>query len=62
MKPDPDLLVKAETRSGYEFEHYLYNSCNVNNMLCIHHSPDYFLNKLNGYILLKLGSFSSHDM
>jgi hypothetical protein len=36
-KADPDLCLKAETRSDDGFKYYSYVLCYVDDVLCIHH-------------------------
>ena len=59
---DPDLLVKAEYRSGDKLEYYSYILCYVDDIFCINHDPDDLLNKLNRYVPLKHSSVGSPDM
>ena len=59
---DPILWMKDEYRSEDKFEHYSHILCLVDDILCIHHNPDDVLNKLNGYVQLKLGSVWCCDM
>ena len=61
-KADLDLCVKPETRPDDGFDYKLFILCNVNDILCIHHSLENVLKKLNGYISLKPGSVGSTDM
>ena len=56
---DPDLWMKAEYRPEDKLEHYSYILCYVDEILCIHHDLDDVINKLNGYVSLKLGSGGS---
>ena len=59
---DPDLCMKAQCRSEDKLQYYSYILCYVDDILCIHHNPDYVLNKLNEYVLLKPGSTKSPNM
>ena len=48
---DPDLWTKAENSSEDKLEHYSYNLCYVDDILCIHHDPDDILNKLCVHVI-----------
>ena len=54
--------MKAQYRPDDKLAYYSYILCYVDDILCIHHDPDDVLNKLNGYVMLKPGSFGSPDM
>ena len=51
--------MKPDFRPEDKLEYYTYIIHSVDDILCIHHEPAGVLNKLNGYVLLKLGSVGS---
>jgi hypothetical protein len=56
-KANPNLWYKAETRPDDNFKHYAYILCYVDDILAMHHDPMTILDKINGYMLLKLFSW-----
>jgi len=62
-KADPDLLwYKAETRPTDNFRYYAYILCYVDDILCMHHDPMTILDRINGYMPLKLSSVGDPDI
>ena len=57
-----DLWMKAQYRPENRLVYYLYIFCYVDDISCIHYHSDDVLNKLNGYVLLKLRLVWSPDM
>ncbi len=61
-KADPDLWLKAVTRSEDNVHYYTYILCYVDDILCIHHNPMTVMNKINGYLPLKPSSVRDPDI
>ena len=59
---DSDLWMKAQYRLDDKLQYYSYILGYVDDISCIHHDQDDVLNKLNGYVPLKLRSVRSLDM
>ena len=59
---DLNLWMKAEYRTEDKLENYSFILCYVDDILCIHNDPDYVLNKLNGYVMLKHCSVRSPNI
>ena len=57
-----DLWMKAQYRPDDKLQYYSYILCYVDDILCIHHSPDDVLNELNDNVPLKPGSVGSPNM
>jgi hypothetical protein len=61
-KADPDLWLKAVTRSEDNVRYYAYILYYVDNILCIHHDPMSVMNEINGYLPLKFSSVFNPDI
>jgi hypothetical protein len=55
-KADPDLWLKAVTRTEDNVHYYTYILCYVDDILCIHHYPMSVMNEINAYLPLKSSS------
>jgi hypothetical protein len=62
FKADPDLWLKAVTRSQDNMRYYAYILCYVDVILCIHHDPMSVMNEINGYLPLKPSSVGNLDI
>jgi hypothetical protein len=61
-KADPNLWLKAVTRTEDNVRHYAYILCYVDDILCIHHNPMSVMNEINGYLPLKPSSANDPDI
>jgi hypothetical protein len=61
-KADPDLWLKAVTRSEDNVHYYAYILCYVDDILCIHHDPMSVLKEIYGYLPLKPSSVGDSDI
>ncbi len=61
-KADPDLWLKAVTRSEDNVQYYAYILCNVDDILRIHRNPMSVMNEINGCFPLKPSSVCDPDI
>jgi hypothetical protein len=61
-KADPDLWLKAATRSEDNVHYYAYILCYVEDILCIHHDPMSVMGEINKYLPLKPSSVGDPDI
>jgi hypothetical protein len=61
-KANPDLWLKAMTRSEDNVCYYAYILCYVDDILCTHHDPMSVMNEINKYLPLKPNSVGDPDI
>ena len=59
---DPDLWYKPEVREEDKFKYYSYVLFYVDDCLCIHHSTEEELNKIDKFFKMKAGSIGDADI
>ena len=59
---DPDLWNKPDVREEDKYEYYLYVLLYVDDCLCIHHSAEEELNKIDKFFMMKAGSIGGPDI
>ena len=59
---DPDLWYKPEIREEDKFKYYSYVLLYLDDCLCIHHSAEEELNKIDKFFKMKAGSIRDLDI
>ena len=59
---DPDLWYKPEVRQEDKFKYYSYVLLYVDDCLCIHHSAEEELNRIDKFFKMKAGSIEAPDI